>query len=557
MRAIVLRKFATLMTTTLIFAVGAFAQEKPKVAVYVTDGGDKSLPAKLLAGAGAHGVVGEALVKAINLTGKGNAVNLTKDITKEFGVSAGEAQAAAIGQQFGVQNLCVVTISGIRGKAFNLGVKMIDVQAGRVTATGGPAPVDLSNPPGILQAMTNIAVGLVSGLAVNAVAKAIAGPQAQPVQQSASTDQQAQQPSLTQAAQNQPVRRVAAAVYMSGEEPKGAAGAHMVIGEELAKVMSVVGGNRVVDRTDDIRKLLAEEQGDTLYRLEDETRVKAIGDHLGVKYLCMVEIKEVSGNSYYLKARIVNTTTAETVNTATAASGLSNSNEMANVAREIANGLGGGITSTVMEQQTEKSISEQSVYETEGTPQERPNGQSRESENWMSIEIGGALTHTSWKVRYRSGYGDSDSDSESEWGMGQYLHIDVTYAEYSNDIHGSRVLAKYPFGSDMVKMFPLLGVNFLTDVGSLFTFGGRVDIGLGEIAYLRTEFMYGVWKDRQATSFNVSSGLNIGLSDSKQVYLHPELLYSWTGTNSELNDNYRREISWHWLEFRIGIGYEF
>ena len=134
---------------------------------------------------------------------------------------------------------------------------------------------------------------------------------------------------------------------MSGEEPKGAAGAHMVIGEELAKAMSK-GGNKVVNRTEDIRNLSAEERGDTL--------TKAIGQRFGVPYVCVVGIKEVSGNSYYLNARMVNTETDETINTATAASNLSNSGEMADVAQVIARELAGGIAFAETAPQVQEAI---------------------------------------------------------------------------------------------------------------------------------------------------------------------------------------------------------
>jgi len=175
-----IKQLAALIFAVIVMTSAAFAHNKPKVAVYVTDGGSQNTSAKILAGAGAHAIVGDALVKAINLTGEGSAVNLTKDITEKFGASADAEQAAAIGRKFKVQNLCVVTIRGIGNTSFSLSVAMIDVSTGNVTARGGPTPIDLANPPGIPAAMTNIAVGLVSGLAVKAVVKTAAGPPPQP-----------------------------------------------------------------------------------------------------------------------------------------------------------------------------------------------------------------------------------------------------------------------------------------------------------------------------------------------------------------------------------------
>jgi len=58
-----------------------------------------------------------------------------------------------------------------------------------------------------------------------------------------------------------------------------------------------------------------------------------------------VEMKDVGGNSYYIEARMADAATGETVSTATAASGLSNSVEMTNAAREIAAELIGALGS--------------------------------------------------------------------------------------------------------------------------------------------------------------------------------------------------------------------
>jgi len=136
-----------------------------------------------------------------------------------------------------------------------------------------------------------------------------------------------------------------AAVYMSGENLERAAGAYAVIGAELAKALSK-GGHKVANRTEDIRKLLAEEHGgDTLNYTLDNAQIKTFGEWFSVDYMCAVEMKEVSGNSYYMEARMVDAATGETVSTATAASGLSNSVEMATAAREMAAELIGALGS--------------------------------------------------------------------------------------------------------------------------------------------------------------------------------------------------------------------
>ena len=556
----------------MMMASAAFAQEKPKIAVYVTSGADKSMAAKMLSSLGAHKTVGDGLAKAIGGVGKCDAVNLTGDITKEYGDAVSEAQAAAIGRQFGVQYLSIVTISNVRGKTFSLGIRLVDAASARPIATASAA-VDLGNAPGLLQALAKIALELVNGIATSAVqgvaqgaigggAVAASAPMGQP------------------AASGQPAPMVAV-VYMFGKEPEGAAGAHMVIGEELAKAMSR-GGNRAVNRTDDILELLAEEYGDTLYGLVDESRIKTIEDSFGIKYLCAVEIKVVGGNSYYLSARMIDAATGETISTASAASNLSNSGEMANAAREIAAELAGGLTGAMAAPQVQEAMPVQPIqqaYETMSTPVvqetapvqpvyktktknvwskfEEPDSKSRRLENRINVEIGGAFSPYTY-YSYRNWY--NISEEFSSLGGGGYIDIDLIYAEillnvitFSNSgIAIGGLVAKYPIVLGFVKVSPLLGLGGIYYGGLMF--GGRVDVGISEIAYLRSEYLYVV---DGGSSFKIGGGLDIGLGERKRIYLRPELLYSlvfWSGNESGWGLEERE--TWHSIDMRLGIGYK-
>ena len=526
MRAIVLRAVAV---AALVFmtAVGAFAQAKPKVAIYVTSGSDKSMAAKMLSGLGAHKTVGDALTKALNETGKCEAVNLTGDITKAHGAMVEDAQATTIGPQFEVQYLCIVLIRDVKGKTFNMGIGLADVSRGQRIASGSAA-IDLSDGPGMLKAMAKMALELTAGIVANVVlgpsgggAGAGPGPAGQPVQQAASSKS----------------ARTVAAVYMSGEEPKGAAGAHMVIGEELATAMSK-GVNKVVNRTEDIRNLSAEERGDTL--------TKAIGQRFGVPYVCVVEIKEVSGNSYYLNARMVNTETDETIHTATAASNLSNSGEMVDVAQVIARELGGGgawvetapqVQEAMPIQQAQETGSASEVKEIKATRYEEPDGMPRILKRGIRLEAGGA--------------------SASLMTAGGYLNADLIYAEIIAGIQGgyfaignASILGKYPIGNEIIKVSPLLGVGGIiggAGEGGPVILGGRIDVGMSEIAYLRSQLLFG-FGSANATSFKLGSGFDIPFGESKKAYLRPELFYHWIGSS--------REGSTHMMDLRVGIGYK-
>ena len=159
---------AMVAVMVMMAASAAFAQTKPKVAIYVTSGSDKSMAAKMLSGLGAHKTVGDALTKALNETGKCEAVNLTGDITKAHGAMVEDAQATTIGPQFEVQYLCIVLIRDVKGKTFNMGIGLADASRGQRIASGSAA-IDLSDGPGLLKAVAKMALELTAGIVANVV----------------------------------------------------------------------------------------------------------------------------------------------------------------------------------------------------------------------------------------------------------------------------------------------------------------------------------------------------------------------------------------------------
>ena len=122
------------------------------------------------------------------------------------------------------------------------------------------------------------------------------------------------------------------AIYMAGEGSESAM--RKVFGEELARAISRSDRYFAVDRTDTIGSLLAADER-FFARIGDE-QIKAVGQQLGVQYLCIADISVVRGGSYYLDVRLVDVVTAEIVNAATAAGDLSDGNEIAQVARWVA-----------------------------------------------------------------------------------------------------------------------------------------------------------------------------------------------------------------------------
>jgi len=127
----------------------------------------------------------------------------------------------------------------------------------------------------------------------------------------------------------------AVAIYMAGEEPQGARGVHNIMGGELARILSESDSYLAVDRTEAILDQLAREHTYQRSGAVDDEQIKALGEQLGVQYLCISGINAV-GKRYYLDTRLVDVVTAEILRSVTATSSLKNANEMARIAREIA-----------------------------------------------------------------------------------------------------------------------------------------------------------------------------------------------------------------------------
>jgi hypothetical protein len=129
--------------------------------------------------------------------------------------------------------------------------------------------------------------------------------------------------------------KMAVAIYMAGEEPTGARGVHNIMGGELARILSESDVYLAVDRTEAILQQLEREHVYQRSGAVDDDQIKALGQQLGVQYLCISDINPV-GRRFYLDTRLVDVVTAEIIRSVTATSSLKSANEMARISREIA-----------------------------------------------------------------------------------------------------------------------------------------------------------------------------------------------------------------------------
>jgi len=127
----------------------------------------------------------------------------------------------------------------------------------------------------------------------------------------------------------------AVAIYMAGDEPKGVQGVHKIMGGELARVISGSESYLAVDRTEIILEQLAKEHTYQRSGAVDDDQIKALGQQLGVQYLCISDINPV-GKRYYLDTRLVDVVTAEIKRSVTETSALKDAEDMSRIARSIA-----------------------------------------------------------------------------------------------------------------------------------------------------------------------------------------------------------------------------
>jgi len=145
--------------------------------------------------------------------------------------------------------------------------------------------------------------------------------------------QPAAEPKLTELAAEQ--GKQAVAIYMAGDEPKGAQGVHKIMGGELARVISGSESYLAVDRTEIILEQLVKEHTYQRSGAVDDDQIKALGQQLGVQYLCISDINPV-GKRYYLDTRLVDVVSAEIMRSVTETSALKDAEDMSRIARSIA-----------------------------------------------------------------------------------------------------------------------------------------------------------------------------------------------------------------------------
>ena len=200
-------------------------------------------------------------------------------------------------------------------------------------------------------------------------------------------------------------------------------------------------------------------------------------------------------------------------------------------------------------------------------PQEKQYLKSRSLEKRIGFEVGGAILpwfYNEWEVNEMNRF---SSDEYSSMGWGGYMRIDLIYVEIvpidaftADHFYGTvAIFAKYPIVYKAIKVSPILGFGGFGRAMDSFIgspLGGRIDIGINEITYLRSEYLHRFLDDGWAASFKLGGGFDIG---SGKTYFRIELLYNWYGEYTSYRDEYnidKYKETIQYIDLRAGIGYK-
>ena len=510
----------------VLMAAGAFAQEKPKIAVYVKGGMGDEVKAAF------RNELLFAFVKSERYYAVDDNdvfVAAVKSEMERHGVSEmNDMQVWKAGEHVNADFVCVASVSPVLG-GYQVFARVIDVKNEAVAEMGRGAGTIAS-----VADVTKIAGEIVESM-FGVSGKA--APQVQAAVQEQQAPAVATPPMETPAPL--PKGPIKAAVYVTGVPDLVGKTLNSAISSALIK-SKIYAGIESID-------------------VSGAPSVPALADagrNAGVSYIFTINVAgqisvaiiDVAGSMELAKISIDGKITAISA---------------AAIAKKIVDFiLTSGPKPDPDAQITEAAASGQSVgYDSEGKP--------RILKKKISVEAGGVFEPSN--TTYSYSVTDYDVNTSSSFGV--YLNVDLIYAECNENtvfIDSGvatmyyEIIAKYPFVVGFVKMSPILGYRSgYYSSGQGLMLGGRIDVAISEIAYFRFEFLGAFGDDGGSwSSLKISGGLDIGLDKRKRIFLRPELMYRFRyidnfpqSTNAN-GDPEPMFFTVHSLELRAGIGYK-
>jgi len=260
-----------------------------------------------------------------------------------------------------------------------------------------------------------------------------------------------------------------------------------------------------------------------------------------IRTVCSIRLKSIARATVAVMAAVL---------AATAQTG--QPSELTTVDREASDSLNGEIP------KENNIVVQQAKY----VSYEESDGKPRSLKKRISLEMGGAVSPYSY-CKPDPNSKDDDDKSDYIMGVGVYSRADLIYAELVYELATGQgwfsgmagVLAKYPVGNDVIKLSPLLGYGVISPSDGLI-FGGRLDVGITETAYLRSEYLYCLGRGNvsDAMSFKIGGGLDRDLGEKKRTYVRYELMYMYNW--GAFNNDYQKKSTVHHFDIRFGTGYK-
>lgn len=288
-----MKKLLTILLSVLSMTVVA---QKPKVAIYMT--GDDAL----------NEIVGNRLWENLFNEKKYSLVERSASFLSALGQEqsyqrTGEVddqQISKLGKQFGIQYICVVSVLDVWGNEKYITSRIIDVNSAEVIgscSTNG----SISGSGSLTKALDDLSQKFVKVLNYSKDSK---------------------------------TKKVAVYMVKTGNRD-----VDIILGDQLVEGFSKSGDYVAVERTNAFLKQLKKESGYQMTGAVDDKDLMRLGKQFGVEYVCVAK-STVYGGAYYITTRLIDITTAEVSIIYNAEDKrMNNSNDVINVAREIAEKL--------------------------------------------------------------------------------------------------------------------------------------------------------------------------------------------------------------------------
>lgn len=280
-------------------ALTAFAQQKPRIAVYMTgdDPMNEIIANRLMASFISSGkyMPVERSAAFLDAVSKEHAYERTGEVDDE--------QIAELGKQFGIKYLCVVSVVDVWNNEKYITSRILDVTSAEVIGSCS-SNGSIADGGALMTALDDLSEKLGSALEYS---------------------------------KNENTQKVAVYVSKTGNKD-----VDIILGDQLVAGFARSGEYVAVERTNAFLKQIQKETGYQQTGAVDDEDLIRLGEKFGVKYVCVAKTIPWGG-SYFISSRLIDVKTSEVPKMYNAENKvMKNSRDVLAVAEEIANNLSGG-----------------------------------------------------------------------------------------------------------------------------------------------------------------------------------------------------------------------